>query len=160
MPEQAVHTPAHDRIEAMRNCDTKAVSHVVPVSAQMPPDGWLCQLTLSEGPQADVRDGLRSQTPWRASDKGLLPIRLEDYLSLLDWIGRQLRDGKLGAIPSHLAPILERLSIRPNYFIESIRHFEQWFGRAIGNAQAVLDIARRSGCRWLHGIRQCAAVFG
>ena len=75
----------------------------------LPRDRWLCELTLGEGPGANVHDGLCSSTSWRASDKGLLPFSLAEYLELLDWRGRQTREDKPGAIPSHLAPILERL---------------------------------------------------
>ena len=77
------------------------------------PDGWLCELTIEEGPAADVRDGVHGATSRRASDKGLLPISVEDYLQLLDASGRILRDDKAGSIPTQLAPILERLGIRP-----------------------------------------------
>ncbi len=35
-----------------------------------------------------------------------------EYLSLLDWTGRQLREGKRGAIPQDLAPILERALVK------------------------------------------------
>jgi hypothetical protein len=47
----------------------------------------------------------------RASDQGFLPISLEHYAMLLDWTGRQLRADKRGAIPDHLAPIMERLAL-------------------------------------------------
>ncbi|MCU7933535.1 MAG: hypothetical protein KZQ99_01480 [Candidatus Thiodiazotropha sp. (ex Dulcina madagascariensis)] len=40
-----------------------------------------------------------------------LPFSLTDYLQLTDWTGRAIRDDKSGAIPNHLAPILERLNI-------------------------------------------------
>jgi len=119
------------------------------------------QLTLEEGPQVDVRSGLFSRTPWRASDKGLLPISLSDYLSLLDWTGRQLRAaGKGGSIPAHLAPILERLQVRSNLFVDAIRSFDRWFGRAVGRAAQLTAITSRTGCRSLKGMERCAAVFG
>jgi hypothetical protein len=47
----------------------------------------------------------------RASNKGCLPMSFGEYLDLLDWTGRQLRDDKRGAIPQELAPILQRLHI-------------------------------------------------
>ena len=47
----------------------------------------------------------------RASDRGLLDLTLDDYLSLLDWVGRQLRPGKRGRIDDRLPPILERLEM-------------------------------------------------
>jgi hypothetical protein len=45
----------------------------------------------------------------RASDQGYLPIRVEDYVMLPDWTGRELRADERGAIPAHLARIVERL---------------------------------------------------
>jgi REP element-mobilizing transposase RayT len=38
-----------------------------------------------------------------------LPFQLNDYLELVDWSGRILRDDKKGAIPDHLPDILQRL---------------------------------------------------
>ena len=42
---------------------------------------------------------------------GFLPITIEHYANLLDWTGRELRADKRGAIPDHLAPIMERLGL-------------------------------------------------
>ena len=42
----------------------------------------------------------------RASNQDL-PIEREKYLSLLDWTGRELREGSRGAIPGKLSPILD-----------------------------------------------------
>ena len=47
-----------------------------------------------------------------------LPIRLDKYLSFLDWTGRQLRAASQRAIPAQLAPILERLGIVGDGWIE------------------------------------------
>ena len=77
----------------------------------MSADGWMCALTLQEGAEVDVRQFHRTQSPWRASEKGLLPLKLEEYLAVLDWTGRQPREGKAGAIPSDLTLILKRLGI-------------------------------------------------
>jgi len=85
----------------------------------MPADGWLCELTLKEGPDVAVADGLGSATPWRLTDKGLLPLRWDGYLALLRWAAAQKPAGKppaaseAAAIPQPLAAILERLRIRP-----------------------------------------------
>ena len=40
-----------------------------------------------------------------------LPFKLDDYLQLVDWTGRILRDDKRGSISESLPPILERLNI-------------------------------------------------
>jgi hypothetical protein len=163
-PEQARYTSAYDRIqgwqERQRLAQPGGSVQDAQASSAMPADGWLCELTLIEGPQADVREGLHGSTPWRASDKGLLPIRWEDYLCLLDWTGRELREDKPGAIPAHLAGVLERLGMRPGYFLESVRGFEKWFGRAVGSVKQLLEIAARTGRRWLRGQQRCEQLFG
>jgi hypothetical protein len=44
-----------------------------------------------------------------------LPFRLTNYLELVDWTGRILREDKRGAIDADLPPILERLNIEPKH---------------------------------------------
>lgn len=58
-------------------------------SRTMPSDGWLCELTLKEGLSADVREGLSSSTSWRLTDKGILPISLDNgqgTFEFLHWL--------------------------------------------------------------------------
>ncbi|MEJ2063345.1 MAG: hypothetical protein P8X74_08740 [Reinekea sp.] len=56
-----------------------------------------------------------------------LPFKLEDYLQLLDWTGRILRDDKRGAIFEKAPPILKRLNIDPKNWMYSTQHFEHSF---------------------------------
>ena len=129
-------------------------------SSAMPPDGWLCELTLASGADADVRIGASSATPWRASDKGILSLELDDYLKLLDWTGREVIEGKRGAIPSHLAPILDRLRITSSGWLEGIESFEKKFGRIVGSAAQIAAKAARHGRRWFRGIATARETFG
>lgn len=47
-----------------------------------------------------------------ASTEGALPMTLANYLQLVDWSGRQVREDKAGFIAASLPPILERLAMR------------------------------------------------
>lgn len=124
------------------------------------PDGWLGQLTLEDGPGAlESEWNLRSRSGRRASDKGLLPLTFEKYLELLDWTGRQLRDGQRGVIPASLAPILERLRIRSERWLDLIEHFDSWFASFVGHMDSLRAAVSRAGKRCIRGIRQCAAAF-
>lgn len=97
-PEESTHTSAYDRI-ASRAVRTAGTERGIGTAAEkMPPDGWLCELTLDERAAAYAGPS-RSRTPWRASDKGLLPITLErlSRASGLDWPDDT--EGKLGLNP-------------------------------------------------------------
>ena len=99
-------------------------------------------------------------TSRRASDKGILPITLDDYLELLDASGRILRDDKAGAIPSNLAPILRRLGIRTSLWSELVENYHDWFGHVVGAPANLARRANQVGRRWFRGQSKCAAAFG
>jgi hypothetical protein len=50
-----------------------------------------------------------------------LNFSLPDYLELKDWVGQAIRVDKTGVIPSELAPILERLNIAPEVWLDSVK---------------------------------------
>jgi hypothetical protein len=56
-----------------------------------------------------------------------LPFKLKDYLVLLDWTGRCLREDKRGAINSQAPPILARLNINTKNWLYSTQNFERNF---------------------------------
>lgn len=56
-----------------------------------------------------------------------LPFRLADYLELVEWTERILREDKHGAIPIDVPPILERLQIDPKYWLYMAQHIESRF---------------------------------
>ena len=157
-PEQSRHTSAYDRIEG-RKAQVASLDQAGrnPVAARR--DRWLCELTLEEGIDADVQQGVRSTTAWRASDQGLLPIAVDDYLELLDWTGRQVREEKRGSIPSHLASILQRLRVNSEHWLDTIDHFESRFGQVVGRAAEIAQAAARLGRRWMFGTQGAAQAF-
>ena len=52
---------------------------------------------------------------------GLFAIEVCGYFMLPDWTGRELRADKCGAIPDHLAPIMERLGVNRSNGLETAR---------------------------------------
>ena len=156
-PEESTHTSAYDRIQAYLLRRAAGAQGIPP--DQMLPDSWLCKLTLEQGPDVDLGMGRGSVTPWRASDRGLLSISLEEYLQLLDWTGRQLRDDKRGAIPEHLAPILQRLGIRADRWVDIMTNLERWFSNAVGRLDGLNRAAAFAGRQWLHGMGMASELF-
>lgn len=62
-----------------------------------------------------------------------------------------------GTIPGSLAPILERLGIKIDVWVESVRRFGGWFKMAAGRGRSLRDLAARRGNAWLQG--QSGASF-
>ncbi|MFK8020561.1 MAG: transposase [Pseudomonadales bacterium] len=56
--------------------------------------------------------------------KMLIPCSLEDYLQLVDWTGRSIRPDKRGAISAQLPPILQRLQLPPDDWLQHATKFE------------------------------------
>ena len=180
-PEECEFTSAYDRIVALRarrrrqrNArrrkrarERKVLSHGVLR------DGWLCPMD-AETPSHRVGAKKGRSHPFaaasetaaeeegatrRASSQSFLSLSVEDYLRLLDWTGRQVRRDKRGAIPGRLAPILDRLRVADETWVQSVRNFGRWFHRAVGRADRLSEEAARRGKRWFQGLVPSRAAF-
>ncbi|WP_175487807.1 transposase [Microbulbifer thermotolerans] len=84
-----------------------------------------------------------------------LPFQLQDYLELVDWSGRCLRENKRGTIDEQLPPILERLQIDPRHWLYLSRNLESRFTSLVGAAHSVRNACQQLGKRWAQGIHDC-----
>ena len=121
-------------------------------------DAWLSPIPDSDLGRS-ARHVARECPLARASDRGFLPLSLDDYLALLDWTGRQIRSDKRGAVPADLRPILERLAINAETWIDTITCFGRWFHRAVGRVSSMAARASRSGKFWFQGLRFADLAF-
>jgi len=96
--------------------------------------------------------------PRQDSPKGL-PFRLTDYLELVDWTGRILRDDKRGAIDANLPPILERLQIEPKHWLFLTQHFESRFKGLVGTAYQLKQVCEKLGYERTPGLKSCQTYF-
>ena len=95
----------------------------------------------------------------RTNQPNGLPFRLTDYLELVDWSGRLLRDDKRGAIAEDTPPILIQLNIDPKHWCYLTRHFESEFKTLVGSAYKVKAACAQLGQQWAQGIRACRIAF-
>ena len=82
-----------------------------------------------------------------------------EYLALLDWTGRQVREDKRGATPPDLAPIFERLHLSDEGWLKLVCDFRRKFRRAAGTPASLLKEAQKRGCRKMQGIAHSRAIF-
>jgi hypothetical protein len=64
---------------------------------------------------------------------------LEDYLQLVDTTGQMIRTDKRGAIPINLPPILERLSINLQQWLQQSQHFEKLYASLFAKKRRTLQ---------------------
>jgi REP element-mobilizing transposase RayT len=68
-------------------------------------------------------------------NENTIDFELKDYLELVDQTGRIIRNDKPCSIPQYLAPILERIKIKPKNWINMVKGLQKNFFYAVGNLQ-------------------------
>jgi len=91
--------------------------------------------------------------------KDPLPFSLNDYLELVDWSGRAIREDKRGFIAAAVPPILSRLNIDHAQWCEYHQRKGPRFSQAVGHLSQLRAHARRYGKQWIAGIRASERLF-
>ena len=139
----------------------ESASHAGPIATAVADAVGGSQPSADSGPTSGVTapvEALR-RLHVRASDQGFLPIQVEHYVMLLDWTGRELRADKRGAIPDHLAPIMDRLGLNRSNWVETVRGFGRLFKQAAGRPSSLVDAAARRSRRWFQGKAAAQTAF-
>jgi REP element-mobilizing transposase RayT len=157
-PETSQFTSACERIKAVKQREQDRDSMVRRKGFspyRWTPDCWLAPIELAK----EVADETKHASIFRASHKGCLPISLADYLRILDWTGRQIRHGKRGAIPSDLAPILERLGLISEGWVTMVTEFGKLFRQSAGSPTSLREHAQRHLRQRVHSVEQSKSHF-
>jgi REP element-mobilizing transposase RayT len=80
-------------------------------------------LNFAGNPKQDMPDGI--------------PMRLTDYLDLVDWTGRQIKENKRGAISGSKPAIMDRLEIDAEHWLYITQNFESEFKDIVGAVDEV-----------------------
>ena len=134
-PEQSDHTSIKRRIKQALNAKQPCLPEQQPTAL----------LAFAGNPREDMPDGI--------------PFVLSDYLALVDWSGRIIREDKKGHIPKHLPDILQRLDIDPRNWVYLTKNFEHPFKNLVGTVHHVRKTCENIGKNWVHGISQCEKLF-
>jgi REP element-mobilizing transposase RayT len=125
-PEESNHTSIKERIKPQFDLTSAIESQKALLSLQ--------HFQYPVKPLAQFEGYIRNE-----EQQGIL-FSLKDYLTLVDMTGRILRDDKRGAISAHLPPILERLEINQEEWLNNATQFEMLyqkkFARKVRSKQA------------------------
>jgi len=95
----------------------------------------------------------------KTAPKKAIPYSTTDYLELVDWSSRAIIEGKKGAIPDHLPPILQRLSINPGQYLNFIRKPGSVLLIVLGALDKIRECADYFQKAFLKGQTKAAALF-
>jgi len=87
-----------------------------------------------------------------------IPFAFDDYLELIDIVGRAIRPGKRGAIPKKAPRILTRLGLDTHVFIAHTSRFLKEFGNAVGRPEQLVALADKRQIKYLRGIATARAL--
>ena len=85
---------------------------------------------------------------------------LKDYLELVDWSGRAIRNDKRSAISTTQPPILKRLQLDPEHYLQHVRKGGRWCHiAALGRVDRLREAAERLGRRFLKAHCQSKRLY-
>ena len=91
--------------------------------------------------------------------RGFLSMSLVEYLNILDSTGREIREGKRGKISDKLAPILVRIGVNPEYWINTSIYFRHWFAHAAGSKETLTDFSKNFNKSWCKGLKMADRAY-
>jgi hypothetical protein len=87
-----------------------------------------------------------------------LPVRLDEYVAMTEWTGKQVRADKRGAIPADAPSVLLRIDTDPTRWTKRVKGIGSGYWRVVGEASDLIAAAERLGQRWLKGIGLARAL--
>ena len=89
-----------------------------------------------------------------------IPYLYREYLELVDWSGRAIREDKRGAIDDRLPSILARLGIDGEHWHKAMQpKGAHQFSRAMGRCEVMREHAKRLSIKWIKGIGISSKLF-
>ena len=78
-----------------------------------------------------------------------VPYHLRDYIELVEWTGRAVREDKRGRVDSTPPPILKRLGLAPADWVVFATEVESQFGNWVGSLSQISLASNHVGQRWI-----------
>ncbi len=88
-----------------------------------------------------------------------LPFKLNDYIELVEWTGRQLQEGKRGKINTDLPPILHRLNFESENWLYLSQHFESKLKGLVGSVIKLKHACKQLGYKRTVCKQSCEQFF-
>jgi len=167
-PEDSVHTSVKQRIDDLSNISGKktidsgkkvpGLTGLKKHSASTKERSLVLNLRIESVLQKLTEAPLLPFEPTCSLSAGI-PFSFDDYLELVDCVGRVIHPNKRGCILEKTPEILTRLGIDADAFIDYADHLLKEFGCAVGTPEKLVELAAVRQNRYLRGISTARAVF-
>jgi REP element-mobilizing transposase RayT len=94
-----------------------------------------------------------------AAERERLPIALGDYVDLLEWTGRALREGSRGRLSGPPVALLARTGLSGETWLANVRELGTHFGTVVGAPGSVERAAAARGLCWCQGKRRAGQMY-
>jgi REP element-mobilizing transposase RayT len=92
--------------------------------------------------------------------KQAMGFTLCEYLQLIDWSGRMVKEGKRGAISEEPPPIFQRIGLEPSRFVEHLQGYAATEQQtAMGHFHKIRLAAQTLGRRFLKGSSEAQRLY-
>ena len=88
-----------------------------------------------------------------------IPFGLQEYIELVDTMAHAVHPIKRGVIPASTPPILTRLGMDAEAFINAANHFFKDFASAVGTPAKLIEMTAQRQQRALRGLAAAKRVF-
>lgn len=82
-----------------------------------------------------------------------------DYLELVDWSGRVIRDEKRGSINEKTPSLVSSLGLFPDEWLDLARRFGKDYHGAVGSLEELMLFAQHTDKKWIAGQRKLERLF-
>lgn len=139
--ELSLHTSIKCRIDALMDTLVDLSKEMEEDTGQLPaelfgnlPDAHLAPVELANHPGA-----YPCNCGHRCSDKGYAHMSAAEYIELVDWTARLVVEGKRGSTPADLPPVLERLGLSAEVWLQLTVTLDELFTPYTGLTQAHVE---------------------
>jgi len=88
-----------------------------------------------------------------------LPFKLNDYIYLVEWTGRQINPNKRGAIPQNTPAIIERLNFDKKHWLYVTTHFESKLKGLVGSLNSLTRACQKLNYERIICRQSCETYF-
>jgi len=88
-----------------------------------------------------------------------MTLKLDDYLELVEWTGKNIAYPNKQKIPSGLVPVFERLNLNQENWVNQVQRYGSAYYRAVGCLEKLKIKAEQLEKQWLQGLNQIKKLY-